>query len=316
MTTDKRFKVFIDGRAGATGLRIDAYLSGRDDIEVLDIDEEVRKDVEARLERIDCADVTFLCLPDESAREIAARARTDARLIDASTAHRTEAGWTYGLLELAPGQRDAIAASNRVAMAGCHAAGFILLVRPLIDAGLADLDDPFTCHSVTGYSGGGKQMIAAYEAGGDALLNAPRQYALPQTHKHLPEMVKMTGLRHAPHFSPHVANFYAGLEVVVPLHRRLLKGGASAADVRRALEARYAEERFVRVVPEGADPENGFLSAGAMAGRNDMEIFVLGNEERILLTARYDNLGKGASGSGIQCMNRMLGLPEEKGLIG
>jgi len=340
-----KYKIFIDGRAGTTGLRIEAYLSDRPDIELVNIDETNRKDVQARLAKMEEADVTFLCLPDEGSREIISaldkRAREDGsdsgaarvRVIDASTAHRTADGWVYGLPELAPGWRDLIAGSNRVAMAGCHAAGFILLVRPLVDAGIVPPDYPFAFHSVTGYSGGGKQMIAQYEEadpspkrkpgnddlshrqeGTDALLGAPRQYALTQEHKHLPEMIKMSGVDAAPHFSPHVAGYYAGLEVVVPLHRRLLADGAEAEDVRRALEDRYAGERFVRVTPEGTDPEGGFLSAGAMADRNDLEIFVRGNAERILLTARYDNLGKGASGSGVQCMNLMLGLPEESGL--
>jgi N-acetyl-gamma-glutamyl-phosphate reductase len=315
-------KVFIDGRAGTTGLRIEEYLSRREEIALLNIDEEKRKDVTERLAKIAEADVTFLCLPDDGSREIVAAldaqesgaGAAGARIIDASTAHRTADGWVYGLPELAPDQRGLIAASNRVAMAGCHAAGFILLVRPLLDAGIVPPDYPFAIHSVTGYSGGGKQMIAQYEEGGDALLGAPRQYALAQGHKHLPEMVKMSGVNTAPHFSPHVADYYAGLEVVVPLHRRLLSDGAGIDDVRRALEARYAEERFVRVVPDGENPEAGFLSACAMAGRNDAEIFVLGNEDRILLTARYDNLGKGASGSGVQCMNLMLGLSEDTGL--
>jgi N-acetyl-gamma-glutamyl-phosphate reductase len=315
---DVRHRVFIDGRAGTVGLRIEGYLSGREDIELVGIGEDVRTDMDARLDRIRSADVTFLCLGDEASREIVAAVPADARVIDASTAHRTADGWVYGLPELAPGQRGRIAKSGRVAVAGCHAAGFILLARPLVDAGLVDRGYPFSIHSVTGYSGGGKGMIAAYEARADArdpLLEAPRQYALGQTHKHIPEMVKMSGVDAPPHFSPHVANFYAGLEMTVPLHRRFLTDGAGAVDVRRALEDRYRGERFVKVAKEGADPEGGFLSAGAMAGGNDMEIFVLGNEERILLVARYDNLGKGASGSAVQCMNLMLGLPEESGLV-
>jgi N-acetyl-gamma-glutamyl-phosphate reductase len=315
---DAKYRVFIDGRAGTVGLRIEGYLSGREDIELVGIGEDARKDMDARLDRIRSADVTFLCLGDEASREIVAAAPADARVIDASTAHRTADGWVYGLPELAPGQRGRIAKSGRVAVAGCHAAGFILLARPLVDAGLVGGDYPFSIHSVTGYSGGGKGMIAAYEARADArdpLLEAPRQYALGQTHKHIPEMVKMSGVAAPPHFSPHVADFYAGLEMTVPLHRRLLADGAGAGDVRRALEDRYRGERFVKVAEEGADPEGGFLSAGAMAGGNDMEIFVLGNEERILLVARYDNLGKGASGSAVQCMNLMLGLPEESGLV-
>jgi N-acetyl-gamma-glutamyl-phosphate reductase len=322
-----KHRVFIDGRAGTTGLRIEEYLGRRDDIELIDIDEAKRKDIDERLAMIEEADVAFLCLPDEGSREIvaaldgrAAAAGADsaaarARIIDASTAHRTSDGWVYGLPELAPEQRGLIGGANRVAMAGCHATGFILLVRPLVDAGIAPPDYPFAAHSVTGYSGGGKQMIAQYEEVTDALLGAPRQYALAQGHKHLPEMAKLSGISFAPHFSPHVSNYFAGMEVVVPLHRRQLAQGAEAEDVRRALEERYGGEQLVRVAGEGENPEGGFLSAGALAGRNDMEIFVLGNAERILLTARYDNLGKGASGSGVQCMNLMLGLPETDGLL-
>ncbi|MDR2163295.1 MAG: N-acetyl-gamma-glutamyl-phosphate reductase [Clostridiales Family XIII bacterium] len=369
-----KHRVFIDGRAGTVGLRIESYLAGRDDIELVSIGEEERKDPDARLARIRSADVTFLCLSDEASREIVAAAPADARIIDASTAHRTAEGWAYGLPETGCGQRRLIAQSNRVAMAGCHAAGFILLVRPLVYEGIVSPGYPFTVHSITGYSGGGKRMIAEYEAsagtpatvipgaetpgagpetpgagpetpgagisgpetpgagisgpetpgacagpehgaGRSPLLGAPRQYALGQRHKHLPEMVKIAGIDHPPHFSPYVADFYAGMEVTVPLHRRFLNDGFEAADIRAAYETWYRDEPFVCFAAEGADPESGFLSAGAMAGRNDMEIFVFGDEERILLVARYDNLGKGASGSGVQCLNLMLGEPEERGLV-
>jgi N-acetyl-gamma-glutamyl-phosphate reductase len=343
-------KVFIDGRAGTTGLRIEEYLAGRDEIRLLDIDEARRKDVAARLAKMEEADVTFLCLPDDDARAIVValdekvrREGTDsaaarARVIDASTAHRTDPAWVYGLPELAPGQRGRIAAANRVAMAGCHAAGFILLVRPLVDAGLAPKDYPFTAFSLTGYSGGGKKMIAEYEsaaAGRDPLYDAPRQYALGQTHKHLPEMTLMTGIEKPPVFSPVVADYYAGMEVTVPLHAGLLApcGAADtsdAADVRAAprvtkdvvrsvLAERYADEPFIEVMPGGAEQsgaEQGFLSAASLAGRNDVELYVTGEDERVLLIARYDNLGKGASGSGVQCMNLMLGLSEDCGLKG
>ncbi|MDR1291861.1 MAG: N-acetyl-gamma-glutamyl-phosphate reductase [Clostridiales Family XIII bacterium] len=345
---DIKYKVFIDGRAGTTGLRIDEYLSARDDIQLIGIDEAKRKDKRARLAKIEEADVAFLCLPDDESRDIVdaldAKARAEgpgsraaaARVIDASTAHRTNPDWVYGLPELAPGQRGLVAASKRVAMAGCHAAGFILLVRPLIDAGLAPRDYPFTAFSLTGYSGGGKKMIAEYggEPGApadgaaaprrarDPLLAAPRQYALGQTHKHLPEMTLMSGTETPPVFSPVVADYYAGMELTVPLHQnvRCASGNAVAAkeDLFEALAARYADEPFLRVMPPGDagdGAESGFLSASAMAGRNDAEIYVCGTEDRILLIARYDNLGKGASGSGVQCMNLMLGLPEDRGLL-
>jgi N-acetyl-gamma-glutamyl-phosphate reductase len=327
------YKVFIDGRAGTTGLRIEEYLAGRDDIRLLDIDGAQRKDAAARLAKMEEADVTFLCLPDEDSRAIVAalneKARCEgpdsaaarARVIDASTAHRTDPAWVYGRPELAPGQRARIAGANRVAMAGCHAAGFILLVRPLVDAGLAPKDYPFTAFSLTGYSGGGKRMIAEYETGArrDPLYDAPRQYALGQTHKHLPEMTLMTGIEKPPVFSPVVADYYSGMEVTVPLHAGFpgFAPRVTKDAVRRVLAERYADEPFIEVMPDGAEQsgvEQGFLSAAAMAGRNDAQLYVTGEGGRILLIARYDNLGKGASGSGVQCMNLMLGLPEDRGL--
>jgi N-acetyl-gamma-glutamyl-phosphate reductase len=347
--SDVKYKIFIDGRAGAAGLRIDEYLSARADIRIIDIDDAKRKDKRERLAKIEEADIAFLCLPDEGSREILAaldeKARVEgpgsgaatARVIDASTAHRTNPAWIYGLPEIAPGQRDLIARSKHVAMAGCHAAGFILLVRPLIDAGLAPRDYPFTAFSLTGYSGGGKGMIAQYEDEGgassdarpevarrrrDSLLGAPRQYALGQTHKHLPEMTLMTGAEASPVFSPVVADYYAGMEVTVPLHRSVRvspeKAVATKEEILETLAERYANEPFIKVMSPGDSgdrEEGGFLSASAIAGKNDMEIYVTGNEDRILLIARYDNLGKGASGSGVQCMNLMLGLPEDRGLL-
>jgi N-acetyl-gamma-glutamyl-phosphate reductase len=260
-----RHKIFIDGRAGTTGLKIEEYLKRREDIELIDIDPDKRKDVGERLRKISEADLSFLCLPDAESGAIAAQAPANARLIDASTRHRVCDDWVYGLPELSDGQRARLKASGRVALPGCHATGFILSVRPLIDAGLVGADYPFAFHSVTGYSGGGKGMIAQYEAGSE-LLRAPRQYALTQEHKHLPEMTKMARLADAPVFVPHVADYYSGLSVVIPLHRKLLLNGASTADVRRVVEDRYRGEPFISVAPEGADPEDGYLSAGAMSG--------------------------------------------------
>jgi N-acetyl-gamma-glutamyl-phosphate reductase len=350
-TSEIKHKIFIDGRAGTTGLRIDEYLSARDDIQLIDIDDAKRKDKAERLAKIEEAGISFLCLPDDESRDIIdaldEKARMDgpdsgaaaARVIDASTAHRTNPEWIYGLPEVAAGQRELIACSKRVAMAGCHAAGFILLVRPLIDAGLVPKDYPFTAFSLTGYSGGGKKMIAEYGGESDAfacgdetsrqdrdpLLGAPRQYALGQTHKHLPEMTLMSGAEAPPVFSPIVSDYYAGMEVTVPLQRSVcaVAGGTVAAkdDIFEALAERYADEPFISVAQFGdidgmsGGAEGGFLSASAMAGRNDAEIYVAGNKDRILLIARYDNLGKGASGSGVQCMNLMLGLPEDRGLL-
>jgi N-acetyl-gamma-glutamyl-phosphate reductase len=335
-----KYKVFIDGRAGTTGLRIEGLLSGRDDIQLIGIDDAKRKDVPERLSKIEEADVAFLCLPDEGSRDIVAaldgKARGDgpesgaarARIIDASTAHRTSADWVYGMPELEPGMRGRIASAKRVAMAGCHASGFILLVRPLIDAGLVSGDYPFTVFSLTGYSGGGKSMIAEYEgAGAGCKPIAPRQYAMDQRHKHLPEMTMMSGVGEPPVFSPVVADYYAGIELTVPLRMdavaRFNPEGAPRVtkdDIADALAARYADEAFIHVTEAGqagkpgGDAGYGALGASVMSGRDDMEIFVYGNDERVLLVARYDNLGKGASGSGVQCMNLMLGLPERSGL--
>ncbi|MDR1778464.1 MAG: N-acetyl-gamma-glutamyl-phosphate reductase [Clostridiales Family XIII bacterium] len=324
----KKYKVFIDGHVGTTGLKIDEYLKPREDIEVLGIEEEVRKDPEARLAKMKQADITFLCLPDDEAREIAKQIPPGVRVIDASTAHRTHPDWVYGMPELTPTSREQIRHSNRVALPGCHATGFILLVRPLIDGHLVAPDYPFTVHSITGYSGGGKKMIECYRDYEKEkpvgvlperpkpvdLFAAPRLYALKQVHKHLPEMTAMADINYPPVFTPHVADYFSGMNVVVPLHRRLLPAGTTISDVRHALEMRYRKEPFVKVRRDGANPEDGFLSAAGMQGRDRLEIYITGNWDRILLVARFDNLGKGASGAGIQCMNIMLGLEEESGL--
>ena len=303
-------QVFIDGSAGTTGLRIHSRLAARSDVTLLTLPEERRKDPAARREALLAADVAFLCLPDDAAREAAAWADDgDVAVIDTSTAHRTAPGWTYGFPELR-GARARIRASRRIANPGCHASGFVALVAPLVEAGLLAADTPLSCFSLTGYSGGGKKMIAEYEAPGrDALLDAPRMYGLTQSHKHLPEMQAVCGLTTAPLFCPIVAPYYAGMEVTVPLHAAQL--GGSAADV-RALYADYYADGLVRVAAPGG--ENGFLSAGAFAGRDDMQLSVEGSDERILLVARFDNLGKGASGAAIQNMNLLLGVSESTGL--
>lgn len=307
-------KVFIDGGHGTTGLKINEYLSRRPDIQVLEIDPERRKDTQARLELINEADVSILCLPDQAAVEIAAAAPQDAVLIDTSSAHRTSPGWTYGMPELAPEQRDLIRSSTRIANPGCHASGFILLVRPLVDAGLLDRSSLLDCFCMTGYSGGGKSMIARYEAPDrpDA-LGSPGQYALGQSHKHLPEMVAMTGLDHAPCFSPVVGDFYSGMVMSVPLHGSQLLRQAGPEDIRKVLEERYAGEALIRVNAEA--PADGFIYSNPMSGSNGMEIYVTGNSDRILLAASYDNLGKGASGAAVQNMNIVLGADETAGLI-
>ena len=304
-------KVFIDGSAGTTGLRIRQRLASRRDIQLIVLSEALRKDPAARRDALNGADIAFLCLPDDAAREaVAMLENPDTAVIDTSTAHRTAAGWAYGFAEL-KGQREAIAASKRVANPGCHASGFIALVAPLVQAGLLAADSLLSCFSLTGYSGGGNKMIAQYEAEGrDPLLDAPRQYGLSQSHKHLPEMRVLCGLENAPIFCPIVADFYSGMEVTVPVFAGQLSG---TPDDVRAVYREYYPGPVVRYA-DGAD-EAGFLSAAALSGRDDMQVSVQGNGERMLLTARFDNLGKGASGAAIQNMNLLLGLDETEGLV-
>ena len=304
-------RVFIDGSAGTTGLRIRERLANRKEIELVILPEEKRKDPLARRDALNGADIAFLCLPDAAAIEAVALVENpNTAIIDTSTAHRTAEGWVYGFAEL-PGQRPRIAASKRIANPGCHASGFIALIAPLTYAGLLNKDAMLCCTSLTGYSGGGKKMIAEYEAEGRSpLLDAPRQYGLGQQHKHLKEMAAVCGLTRAPAFMPIVGDFYSGMEVSVPLFSGQLNGNID--DVRAAYRAAYAGP--VVNFAEAAD-EGGFLSAGALSGRDDMEISVSGNEERILVTARFDNLGKGASGAAIQNMNLLLGLDETEGLV-
>lgn len=308
-------KVYVDGQEGTTGLRIHEVLAGRGDIELLRIEPERRKDPAERARLLNAADVAFLCLPDAAAREAAAMVSNPATcLIDASTAHRTLPGWVYGLPELAPGQRAALRAGKRIANPGCHATAFILLLRPLVDAGLVPAGFPVTATSITGYSGGGKKMIEQYEAGGDPALAAPRPYALTLKHKHLPEMAAHAGLAVKPVFTPIVANFYKGLAVTVPLHLGAL--GTSAAALHGALAARYAGERFVKVMPlcDPATLESGFFDVMACNDTNRAELFVFGDDQQAVLLCRLDNLGKGASGAAVQCMNVHLGLDEGLGL--
>lgn len=311
------YRIYVDGQEGTTGLRIHEMLARRSDVEVLSIAADKRKDPAERARLLNASDVSFLCLPDAAAREAAALVTNPATcLIDASTAHRTQAGWAYGLPELAAGQREAIRASKRIANPGCHATAFILLLRPLVDAGLVPRGLPVSATSITGYSGGGKSMINQYQAGGDPQLTAPRPYGLTLKHKHLPEMVAHTGLIHAPAFMPVVANFYKGLAVSVPLHFSQLAAGTDGAALQRALAAHYAGQRFVTVKPL-ADPatlESGFFDVQACNDSNQAELFVFANDQQALLIARLDNLGKGASGAAVQCMNIHLGLDEGLGL--
>ena len=303
-------KVFIDGSAGTTGLRIVDRLQQRKDLELLILPEELRKDPNARKDALATADIAFLCLPDDAAKESAALAfGSKVKIIDTSTAHRVDPSWVYGMPEL-KGLRQKIAEGSRIANPGCHASGFVALVAPLVQAGILSGDAQLSCFSLTGYSGGGKKMIAQYEsADRDSLLGAPRQYALTQSHKHLKEMVKLCGLDVAPIFCPIVADFYSGMEVTVPLFASQLKGGIQ--DIKSLYKA-YYNQGLIHFDQE-ADPDS-MLSAVAYAGRDDMGVSVFGNEDRIILTARFDNLGKGASGAAIQNMNLLLGLPEATGL--
>ena len=305
-------KVFIDGSAGTTGLRIYERLAAREDISLLTLTDDKRKDPAARREMLNTADVAFLCLPDDAAREaVAMLENPDTVVLDTSTAHRTQSGWCYGFPELSAEREAAVRKAKRIAVPGCHASGFIALVYPLIETGVLSPDTLLSCHSLTGYSGGGKKMIADYEGEGrDTLLGAPRQYGLSQTHKHLKEMAFVTGLQNPPLFSPIVADFYSGMEVTVPLFASQLSG-ATKKDV----ENIYANKYHSPVVSyvQGQD-EGGFLSAAKLSLLDRMEISVFGNDERISLVARYDNLGKGASGAALECMNLVLGLPAEYGL--
>ena len=303
-------KVFIDGSAGTTGLRIHERLSARADLELLILPDEVRKDPAARHDMLKAADIAFLCLPDAAAIEAVELAKDcNVTIIDTSTAHRTNPAWAYGFPELG-NKRAEIAASKRVANPGCHASGFLALVEPLVREGLIAPDTALSCFSLTGYSGGGKKMIAEYESEErPALFDAPRQYGIAQAHKHLPEMCAVAGLATAPVFCPIVGDFYSGMEVTVPVFGRDLRG--TLADVR----ALYASVYNTPLLHYSAQAdEGGFLSAAAFSGRDDMEVTVCGNDERVLLVARFDNLGKGASGAAIQNMNILLGVDETTGL--
>ena len=311
------YRAFVDGQEGTTGLRIHEYLAQRRDIEVLRIAADKRKDAAERARLLNAADVAFLCLPDVAAEEAAALV-TNPRtcLIDASTAHRTAPGWAFGLPELAPEQRAQIRASKRISNPGCHASAFILLLRPLVDAGLVPAALRLSATSITGYSGGGKKMIEQYEAGGDTRLNAPRPYALNLAHKHIPEMMTHTGLTERPIFMPIVGSFYKGLSVSVPLHLSDLTADATAEAIHAVFEERYVGERFVRVMPirDPAALADGFFDVQACNDTNRVDIFVFANDAQVILMARLDNLGKGASGAAVQAMNVHLGIAEETGL--
>jgi len=311
-------KVFIDGKEGTTGLQIFDRLPKRNDIEILLIDEEKRKDINERKRLINESDITFLCLPDAASREAVTLVENpNTRIIDASTAHRTNPDWDYGFAELSKAHREAIANSKRVANPGCYASGFISLVYPLVQAGVLPADYPVISHAVSGYSGGGKKLIAQVEDENKAkALCSPRQYALTQSHKHIPEMQKICGLQFEPMFNPIVDDYYAGMVVSVPLISRTLPKKYTPADIHAILSEHYAGQRFVKVMELGGTETlpDGFLSANDLEGTNDMQLFVFGNDDRILLCSRLDNLGKGASGAAVQNMNIMLGIDEATGL--
>ena len=311
------WKVYVDGQEGTTGLRIHELLARRRDIEMLRIDPERRKDPAERARLLNAAHIAFLCLPDAAAREAVSLVTNPATcVIDASTAHRTAADWVFGLPELAPGQRDALRRTKRITNPGCHSTGFILLVRPLIDAGILAPSTPLSATSITGYSGGGRKMIEQYEAATDRRLSAPRPYGLTLNHKHIPEMMTRTGLSARPLFMPIVASFYKGLAVSVPLHLGSLRAGSTSRAVHAALERHYSGEPYVRVLPlhDATNLEDGYFDVQACNGTNRCDLFVFGNDEQVILMARLDNLGKGASGAAVQSMNVHLGVDESLGL--
>lgn len=310
------YKVFVDGQEGTTGLQINEYLAKRSDIELIKIDADKRKDLAERKRLINESDVTFLCLPDDAAKEsVSLVDNPKTCVIDASTAHRINPEWTFGLPELAKDQREKIRASKRIANPGCHATAFILALRPLVAAGLLPADTQIAAHSITGYSGGGKSMIAHYQS--PERIDAPRPYALALAHKHLPEMQAYTGLTVAPIFQPIVGPFYKGLAVTAYLHPQQFTRAATPADVQKIIADYYAGEAFINVLPVDLDAttESGFYNVEANNDSNRVDIAVFGNAERMLLIARLDNLGKGASGAAVQAMNVHLGVEESLGLV-
>ncbi len=310
--------VFVDGQHGTTGLKIRERLQGRKDIEILEIPEDKRKDPKAREKLINEADIVFLCLPDDAARESVSLIKNDkVCVIDGSTAHRITLGWVYGLPELKKEQRVLIKKSRRIAVPGCHATGFVLMLYPLVATGIVAPDYPVTSHTVAGYSGGGKSMIVDYlDPKAPEYIKNPRPYSLALNHKHIPEMTKICGLTRSPVFAPTVVNVYAGEIISIPLIPAYLKKPYPAADIRKTLAEYYAGEIFVKVMPYPADDylKNGFLTFTDCNDTNNLEIFVFGGNDRVLVSARFDNLGKGASGAAIQNMNIVLGVPEETGL--
>lgn len=304
-----KYKVFIDGAEGTTGLQLRTRLSAHENVELLEIDPELRKDSEERKKLMNLSDVTFLCLPDAAAKEaVSLVENTNTKIIDASTAHRTAEGWAYGFSELSEAHKKAISSGKRIANPGCHATGFIASVYPLVSLGIASADYPFCCHSITGYSGGGKKTIAQYEdENRPAEYDSPRQYGLSLTHKHLPEMQAVCRLSRPPIFNPIVSDFYSGMAVSVPVFADMLKKRLTLSQIYEALSEFYMGSELISV---HTAPENGFLAANKISKTCRLELYVMGNDSQMTLTAVFDNLGKGASGAAVQNMNIALGLPE------
>ena len=312
-------KIYIDGQAGTTGLKIRERFAGRDDIEILMIDEAKRKDPEERKKMINSSDFTFLCLPDAASIEAVSMIENpNVRIIDASTAHRTNPEWAYGFPELSESHRKKIVDSKRVAVPGCYASGFISLVYPMVSSGIMPADYPVTSFAVSGYSGGGNKMIAQYESDEKPeTFNSPRFYGLAQTHKHLPEMQKITGLTEKPIFTPIVDDYYSGMVVCVPFRTRLADKKVTVSDVYEMFAKHYDGQNFVKVMPwkDIEEQKKVLLSSNDLSGTNKMEIHIFGDDERIMLCSRLDNLGKGASGAAVQCLNIMMGIDETTGLL-
>lgn len=316
MKQSTKHTVFIDGGEGTTGLKIKERFANRDDVTLLKLPQDLRKDPTARKEMLNQADYVFLCLPDQASREaVAMLENPEVKVIDASTAHRCLDTWTYGFPELSPQQFDAIAQSKRVAVPGCYATGFVSIVHPLVRQNIISPEHPVTCFGLSGYSGGGKQVIAQYEEG-DKSLESPRIYSLPLEHKHIPEMQKISGLAHKPLFTPIINNYYAGMLVSVPLQVYSTQSKNSPEEIHQMYTEYYANQSLIRVQAfQGSSLPDGFLPANALENQDGLELFVTGNAEQVLVTARLDNLGKGASAQAVQCMNIMMGLEPSTGLL-
>lgn len=310
-------KIFIDGSEGTTGLRIYERFQKRDDIEILHINPELRKDPAERKKMINASDITFLCLPDNASRESVSLVENEnVVIIDASTAHRTDAGWAYGFPELSPNHKDAIKTGKRIAVPGCYATGFISLVYPLVKEGILPEDYPVTCFGLSGYSGAGKKTIATYESDDrEKELSSGRIYALSQQHKHLKEMQKITGLTRTPLFSPIIDDYYSGMVVSIQLYTDMLAKKETPETLLNFFSEYYKNQRFIKVsAADDAIAASGFLAGNGLSGWDGLKIYVTGNEDRVVISSQFDNLGKGASGAAIQCMNIVLGCDEAKGL--